>query len=544
MKKKHPSLAAASAALIAATLVVAGMALPAHADEPTGGAVPAGSATADEAVEAGPPVAAAGAAAVAPGPATPSSELAVEPVAETPVVAAPVGEPVVATPVVAVPVGEPVVAEAAPVASSSETEMAEVAGDERALDAPAASAPSLVNDDGSGAGDEDTPASLPPQTGVTLDIRVDGAEIGVNPLGERGPIERYELIVRPADGSEPITRTATTRTVFVLTGLKPGAYEIEASLHNSFGSTGVRDVWFAVPEVPGQPTITMRDGGSAALIGEIWAAPLQNPYPASVRPFRLLTTYTATLTGGGRTETREVDDVQGLGRFGFIDLEPSTTYTVTVTAHNAAGQSAPVSVQASTGAATGPTAPDPDGLNADNRGGVVVDGTPAPGTTVTASVGRDLAGATIHGWLFSEPRYLGVATVTAEGVATFALPADIPAGSHRLALTADDGTTLGWSPVEVRAADVTTPPGSGSGSGSGSAPGAGSGVGAGAEGAVSGSGAAGAANSAAGSGAVSAAAERRTLAATGGEAPRQLAIWGIAFLAAGALVIARRRVAD
>jgi LPXTG-motif cell wall-anchored protein len=34
------------------------------------------------------------------------------------------------------------------------------------------------------------------------------------------------------------------------------------------------------------------------------------------------------------------------------------------------------------------------------------------------------------------------------------------------------------------------------------------------------------------------------LAATGGEAPWQLAIWGIAFLAAGAVGIARRRVAD
>ncbi len=517
MKRRHPSLAAASAALITATLVVAGMALPAHADEPAGNVEPAGPTAAAE-VE----VAAAEA----------------------------VAEALVADPEAAEPVGEPDAAERV-TAEASASAPAPAPAPESAEPAAASAVPGYVNDDGSGAGhdDDDSVADLPPQTGVTISIRVDGAEIGVGPIGERGPIERYELIVRPMDGGEPITRTSTTRTVFILTGLKPGTYEIEASLHNSHGSTGARDIRFAVPEVPGEPTVTIRDSSPTALLGEIWAAPLQNPFPEGVWPFYLPTTYTATLTGGGRTETREVDDMQGLGRFGFTGLEPSTTYTLTVVARNAAGQSAPVSVQASTSPVTGPAAPDPDALTGDNRGGVVVNGASVPGTTVTANVGRELAGMAIHGWLFSEPRYLGVATVTADGIATFALPADIPAGAHRLALTADDGSTLGWSPVEVRAAEVTTPPATGGpgGPGAGAGAGAGSGSGAGVDGSgagVDGSASEGRDGATSAAGSVASAAKTRALASTGGAAPWELAVWAAALLAAGGLVIARRRVVD
>ncbi len=514
MKRRHPSLAAASAALIAATLVVAGIALPAHADEPAGGVDPAGPTAAAEVEVA-------------------AAEVVAEALVADPEAAEPVGEPDAA---------ERVTAEASAPAPASASAPAPAPAPESAEPAAASAVPGYVNDDGSGAGhdDDDSVADLPPQTGVTISIRVDGAEIGVGPIGERGPIERYELIVRPMDGGEPITRTSTTRTVFILTGLKPGTYEIEASLHNSHGATGTRNIWFAVPEVPGEPTVTIRDSSPTALLGEIWAAPLQNPFPEGVWPFYLPTTYTATLTGGGRAETREVDDVQGLGRFGFTGLEPSTTYTLTVVARNAAGQSAPVSVQASTSPVTGPAAPDPDALTGDNRGGVVVNGASVPGTTVTANVGRELAGMAVHGWLFSEPRYLGVATVTADGIATFALPADIPTGAHRLALTADDGSTLGWSPVEVRAAEVTTPPATGGPGGPGAGAGAGAGSGAGVDGSAS-EGRDGATSAA---GSVASAAKTRALASTGGAAPWELAVWAAALLAAGGLVIARRRVVD
>ncbi|MFS0712947.1 hypothetical protein ABC195_03630 [Microbacterium sp. 2P01SA-2] len=525
MKKRHPSLAAASAALIAATLVVAGLALPAHADESAGGVDPAGSAATESATTEAAVVAAATESTAAESAATESA--ATEPAATESAATEAAATEAAAT--------EAAATEAAVVAAEPAPKPAETAA--------VSTAPGYVNDDGSGAGndDDDSVADLPPQTGVTISIRVDGAEIGVGPIGERGPIERYELIVRPMDGGEPITRTSTTRTVFVLTGLKPGTYEIEASLHNSHGSTGTRNIWFAVPEVPGEPTVTIRDSSPTALLGEIWAAPLQNPFPEGVWPFYLPTTYTATLTGGGRTETREVDDVQGLGRFGFTDLDPSTTYTLTVVAQNVAGQSAPVSVQASTSPVTGPAAPDPDALTGDNRGGVVVDGASVPGTTVTANVGRDLAGMAIHGWLFSEPRYLGVATVTADGIATFALPSDIPAGAHRLALTTDDGTTLGWSPVEVRAADVTTPPATGgpdSGAGTGGSGTGGSETGGSSSEADGGDGAAPAAS------AVATRAEQRSLAATGGTAPWGIAMWAAALLAVGALAMTRRRVTD
>ncbi|WP_418608032.1 LPXTG cell wall anchor domain-containing protein [Georgenia sp. SUBG003] len=79
-------------------------------------------------------------------------------------------------------------------------------------------------------------------------------------------------------------------------------------------------------------------------------------------------------------------------------------------------------------------------------------------------MGAEHAGRAVHGWLFSDPVFLGAATVSAEGTAEFTVPADVPAGEHRLAVTAADGTLLGWDTLMILAPTGPAPAPSGLGS--------------------------------------------------------------------------------
>lgn len=54
-------------------------------------------------------------------------------------------------------------------------------------------------------------------------------------------------------------------------------------------------------------------------------------------------------------------------------------------------------------------------------------------------------------WLFSEPVHLGTVTVRADGTVRVTLPASAPAGAHRVAVVASDGTLIGWAPIPLQA---------------------------------------------------------------------------------------------
>lgn len=77
------------------------------------------------------------------------------------------------------------------------------------------------------------------------------------------------------------------------------------------------------------------------------------------------------------------------------------------------------------------------------------------GETVTITVGTQYAGQTVEGWIFSTPTYLGTSVVSAAGTATFTIPADLPAGTHRLVVTDSTGTVIGWTYVQVEALAAT-----------------------------------------------------------------------------------------
>jgi 5'-nucleotidase len=112
-----------------------------------------------------------------------------------------------------------------------------------------------------------------------------------------------------------------------------------------------------------------------------------------------------------------------------------------------------------------PVAPSAGDLTDGARGGITTDiAKVEQGGTIRVSVGVGHAGEKVNVWLHSDPVLLARSVVVPEsGILTVTIPADTPAGAHKISVTAEDGTLLGWAPIEVLAVDTpgTTPPGSG-----------------------------------------------------------------------------------
>ncbi|WIA99893.1 ExeM/NucH family extracellular endonuclease [Curtobacterium sp. MCBA15_012] len=106
---------------------------------------------------------------------------------------------------------------------------------------------------------------------------------------------------------------------------------------------------------------------------------------------------------------------------------------------------------AGSGPGTGPSpvAPSASALTDAVRGGVTAPATVRAGETITVGVGTARAGERIAVWLYSEPVLLATATVRADGTVRVTIPAGTTAGAHRLAVTAADGSLVGWTPIRV-----------------------------------------------------------------------------------------------
>ncbi|MBT1543857.1 lamin tail domain-containing protein [Curtobacterium aurantiacum] len=96
-----------------------------------------------------------------------------------------------------------------------------------------------------------------------------------------------------------------------------------------------------------------------------------------------------------------------------------------------------------------PVAPSESLLTEANRGGVSAPASARAGETITVTVGTASAGDTVNVWLFSTPTLIGTATVAVDGTVRVTIPADTAAGVHRLAVTAADGSLIGWTPITI-----------------------------------------------------------------------------------------------
>ncbi|WP_310517252.1 fibronectin type III domain-containing protein [Agromyces aerolatus] len=140
----------------------------------------------------------------------------------------------------------------------------------------------------------------------------------------------------------------------------------------------------------------------------------------------------------------------------FSGLVPETGYRVRIAALNTSGE---LGAWAETGEVrtprppqpgTLPAAPDESALTPETTGGLIA--TPdrvRAGEQVTIS---GLPGsAWLAGWAYSTPSSLGWAWAGADGTASFRVPASLPAGAHRIAVTDESGQLLGWVGVTVLA---------------------------------------------------------------------------------------------
>lgn len=172
--------------------------------------------------------------------------------------------------------------------------------------------------------------------------------------------------------------------------------------------------------------------------------------------------YEATLLDG-TTEVASAKVAGDTTTASFDRLRPTIAYTVRVTSLDAAGErggvaeAGPVATPRPAPPAKAPAAPSSDRLTAANAGGLTVaDATVKPGGTVTVSGLPELQW--VYGYAYSSPAALGwqwTPAASASGgstSATFAIPADLAPGAHRIAVLASDGTLLGWAGFTVAGA--------------------------------------------------------------------------------------------
>lgn len=100
----------------------------------------------------------------------------------------------------------------------------------------------------------------------------------------------------------------------------------------------------------------------------------------------------------------------------------------------------------------GAGAPAESALTDVTRGGITAPDAVTAGSSITIGVGASRAGSSVDAWLFSTPMHLGTKVVSTAGAITVTVPADAPAGQHRLVVTDASGAVIGWVPLEVRAA--------------------------------------------------------------------------------------------
>ncbi|TPW77616.1 ExeM/NucH family extracellular endonuclease [Schumannella soli] len=116
---------------------------------------------------------------------------------------------------------------------------------------------------------------------------------------------------------------------------------------------------------------------------------------------------------------------------------------------------------------TPPVGADDSKLTIDLQGKITIDITSAkPGSTIKINVGIEFAGTWVSAWLHSTPVALGGwQQVASDGTISVTIPADAPAGEHRIAVQDADGDVIGWSAFTVLAANPGTNPGTGAGNG-------------------------------------------------------------------------------
>jgi 5'-nucleotidase len=79
------------------------------------------------------------------------------------------------------------------------------------------------------------------------------------------------------------------------------------------------------------------------------------------------------------------------------------------------------------------------------------DDTVEAGQSIEVFVGTQYAGERVYAYLYSTPMALGSSIVSAAGNVQVLIPANAPAGAHRLAIQDASGAVIGWANVSIGA---------------------------------------------------------------------------------------------
>lgn len=157
----------------------------------------------------------------------------------------------------------------------------------------------------------------------------------------------------------------------------------------------------------------------------------------------------------GTVATFYVDDAATDGhslRGGTLDCDPTDPGTDPTDPGTDPTDPGPDPTTPTTPGSGTPAPVDPERLTDATRGDVSAPTLAAPGARIAVLVGAEHAGETVDVWLHSTPVHLGRVVVDAQGLVWVTLPADAPAGAHRIVVVAADGTLLGWDDITITAA--------------------------------------------------------------------------------------------
>lgn len=293
-----------------------------------------------------------------------------------------------------------------------------------------------------------------------IDLVPGGATIRFSSPTAGGRADTYTVEVSGLGGnSDILTQSQSEVGAFVFVNLEPGGYGVTLTASNAAGSGVVEGYSFVIPDTTSAPIIDgliAEDTGVTLMVHNV-----NDELPLQTGPTaRASALYHLTLSDGVDVyEQRGSAFNSSIGYYNF--LKPGTTYAVTLTVSyyfegsGLVGPSDPAEGSFTTTepkAPIVPVAPSADALIDANRDEVSVPSSALAGSKVTVRVDPALAGASLYGWLFSDPTALGVAIVQPDGSLTFTIPTSISVGTHRLALTSLLNDLIGWGFVEIRTA--------------------------------------------------------------------------------------------
>ena len=149
--------------------------------------------------------------------------------------------------------------------------------------------------------------------------------------------------------------------------------------------------------------------------------------------------------------TEIIETIQGGTTHTFVGKQIESVFVKTAETNVAYGP-APLTIEV----IDGPIQPAPSDIVESSRGAVTIPATATAGETLAVDVGEQQAGGYVDVWLNSTPLYLGLFPVAADGTVAVTVPADFVAGDHRVVVTDEVGTFVGWDNMKVSAAATDT----------------------------------------------------------------------------------------